>query len=55
MDISDNKPVAFIVEDTVDLAYAFSIALESVGFETQTFNDGAIAQSQLKQTTNLSW
>ena len=41
-------PLAFIIEDTEDLAYAFSIALESAGFETKTFHDGAMAQHQLK-------
>jgi DNA-binding response OmpR family regulator len=42
-----NKPLALIIEDDIDLAQIYSIALRGGGFDTQIIHDGLVASDQL--------
>ncbi|MFT5196893.1 MAG: DNA-binding response OmpR family regulator [Cellvibrionaceae bacterium] len=43
----NQSATALIVEDNVDLANVYSIALNEAGFQTETLYDGAVAMSKL--------
>ena len=41
------KPIAFVIEDTEDLASVFSTAMERAGFEVEIIYNGAVALERL--------
>jgi len=44
------KPVAFIIEDTEDIALVFGTAVDRAGYEVVTIYDGALALEHLAET-----
>jgi CheY-like chemotaxis protein len=46
----EEKPLAFIVEDDVDLAFVFSEAVSSAGYQVETFYNGKNVLDRLKET-----
>jgi CheY-like chemotaxis protein len=45
-----NKPLALVIEDDIDLAEIFSMALRTGGFETEVIKDGQAALDRLTGT-----
>jgi len=43
------KPLAFVVEDTEDLAMVFHTAMERAGFDAEIIPDGAVALERLAE------
>lgn len=44
------KPLAFVVEDTEDVALVFQTAMEEAGFESEIIDNGALALERLAET-----
>ena len=44
-----NKPLALIIEDNLKLANIFSLALDSVDFDTEVVTDGQVALTRLDE------
>jgi CheY-like chemotaxis protein len=42
-----DKPLAFVIEDDQDLAFVFSAAISSAGYQVETFLDGSAAVERL--------
>ena len=43
------KPVAFVIEDTEDIALVFGTAVDRAGYEVVTIYDGAVALERLAE------
>ncbi|MEJ2747787.1 MAG: response regulator [Anaerolineae bacterium] len=45
----ETKPLAIIIEDNVDQNLIFTTALDQAGYETESIQDGLVAQQRLTE------